>query len=70
MCKMQGLNERGKGGTIPRSPNHCEGGEKSQKCHKYFLQYSKYASERFEHGGAKPYFLPQVPFNLVTPLVR
>jgi len=49
----------GKGGTITRAPNHygdaeslrgrwmtAEGVEKAQNCHKYFLQYSAFASER------------------------
>jgi len=35
----QGRNKgRGKGGAIPRAPNHYWGAEKSQQCHKYFLQ--------------------------------
>jgi len=50
---------RGKGGTIPQTPIHyggaeslqgrritAGGAEKSQQCHKYFLQYSKVAFER------------------------
>jgi len=28
------------------APNHCGGVEKPQQCHKYFLQYSTFASER------------------------
>ena len=49
-CK--GRQRGGKGGTIPRAPNHCGGrmtagdAEKSQQCHKYFLQYSTFASAR------------------------
>jgi len=56
---MQGRNEGGKGRTIPRAPIHYGGAEslrgrritaggteKSQQCHKYFLQYSKCAFER------------------------
>jgi len=55
----RGVTRRGKGGTIPRAPIHYEGAEslqgcritaggaeKSQQCHKYFLQYSKFAFER------------------------
>ena len=51
----------GKGGAIPRAPNHyggaeslrrrritAEGAEKSQQCHKYLLQYSTFASDRFQ----------------------
>ena len=36
----------GKGSTIPRAPNQYEGAIKSQQCHKYFLQYRTFASER------------------------
>jgi len=28
------------------APNNCRGAEKSQQCHKHFLQYSKFAFER------------------------
>jgi len=56
----QGRNEMGgKRGTIPWAPIHyvaagslqgrritAGGAEKSQQCHKYFLQYSKFAFER------------------------
>ena len=35
-----------RGGIIPRAPNHCGCVEKSQRCHKYFLQYSTFATER------------------------
>jgi len=56
---QQGRNEGGKGGAIPRTPNHsgvaeilhgapndCGGAKKSQQCHKHLLQYSIFASER------------------------
>jgi len=56
---QQGRNEEGKAGAIPRAPNHsggaeilreapndCRGAKKSQQCHKYFLQYSTFASEK------------------------
>jgi len=51
---IQGRNEGGKGVTIPRAPNHYGRG-KIPKFHKYFLQYSAFASEKtcFEHEGAK-----------------
>jgi len=39
----QGRNE---GGTIPRAPNYYVGVAKSQQFHKYFLQYSTFASEK------------------------
>jgi len=59
----RGVTSGGKGGTIPWAPIcygsteslrgrriSAEAAEKSQQCHKYFLQYSKFAIER-----------PQVP---------
>ena len=55
----RGVTTTCKGGAIPRAPSHCGGAkslrghrmgaggtEKSQQCHKYFLQYSIFASER------------------------
>jgi len=44
--------------------------EKSQQRHKYFLQYSTFASERHEvqTWGRQTCFLPRAPSNLVTPL--
>ena len=47
------------------------GAEKSQQCHKYFLQYSKFGSENAQvrPRGPKTCFLPRAPSNLVTPLV-
>ena len=44
--------------------------EKSQQCHKYFLEYSTFASERpqFRTVGRQTCFLPLAPCNLVTPL--
>jgi len=80
----QGRNEGGKGGTIPRAPIHyggaesmrgrlitAGGAEKSQQCHKFFLQYCKFAFERtkIRPWGAKLVFSPRAPFNLVTPLL-
>ena len=71
-CYGQGRNEGGsKRGTISRAPNHYRGGErlrvaeKSQQCHKYFLQYSSGLhllpkDLRFEHGGAKLVSCPVV----------
>jgi len=79
----QGRNEGGKGGTIPRAPIHyggadmllgrrmtAGGAEKSQQCHKYFLQYSKFSFERtpVRPRGRQICFLPRAPSNLVTPL--
>ena len=61
---------RNKGGTIPRAPNHYERAEQSQQCHKCFLQYSTFASERpqVRTWGHQTYFLPWEPSNLVMPL--
>jgi len=44
--------------------------EKSQQCHKYFLQYSTFASERpqVQTWGRQTCFLPRAPSNLVAPL--
>jgi len=46
------------------------GAEKSQKCHKCFLQYSTFASERpqLRRWGHQTCFLPRAPSNLVTSL--
>jgi len=56
---IQGRNEGCKEGTIPRAsnhhggveslqgvPNHCGGAKKTQNCHKYYVQYCTFASER------------------------
>jgi len=61
---------RNEGGTIPRAPNHCGVAEKPQQCHKYFLQYSTFVSERSQVRiwGRQTCFLSRAPFNLVTPL--
>ena len=71
LCYKQGRNEGGKGGAIPRAPSHYGGAEKSQRCHKYFLQYSTFASERpqFRTWGCQTCFLARAAPNLVTPLV-
>jgi len=47
------------------------GAEKSQQCHKYFLQCSTFTSERSQvrTWGRQTCFLPRAPSNLVTPLV-
>jgi len=53
----QGRNEGGKGGAKSqwRRRMAAGGAEKSQRCHKCFLQHSTFASKdlSFEHGGAK-----------------
>jgi len=73
---QQGRNERGKGYAIPRAPNHsgapndCGSAKKSQQCHKHFLQYSTFASERphAQTWGRQTCFLRRAPSILVTPL--
>ena len=66
----------GQGGAITRAPNNCGGRqmtawgvEKSQQCHKYFLQYSTFASERpqVRTWERQNCFLPWAPPNHVTP---
>ena len=53
------------------APNHCGGTVKSQKCHKHFLQYNKFASERDQvrTWGCQTCFMSRAPSNLVTPLL-
>jgi len=53
LWRKQGRNDVGQGGTIPQAQNNCRGrqmsvggAEKSQQFHKYFLQCSKFPSER------------------------
>jgi len=69
-CWHRGVTTGSKGGTIPRAPNHCGEHRKSQPFHKYFLQYSKFPSERPQvwTWGRQTCFLPRAPSNLVTPL--
>jgi len=68
-----------KGGTIPHAPNHCggrriitAGGEKSQKCRKFFLQHSKIASERAQvrTWGRQTCFLPRRHLPTLSPGVN
>jgi len=44
--------------------------EKSQQCHKYFLQYTTFASERHQvrTWGRQTCFLSRAPSSLVAPL--
>jgi len=64
-----GRNEGCKGEQFPGpqitmgAPNHCGGTIKSQQCHKYFLQYGTFASERAQvrTWGRQTSFLPQAP---------
>jgi len=75
---IQGRNKRVQGGAIPRAPKSvwgrrmtAWGAENFQQCHKYCLQYSKFASIRpqIQMWGRQIWFLPRTPSNLVTPLV-
>jgi len=68
-----------RGGEIPRALIHCKGAEKSQQCHKHFLQYSKLAFKRtdltigapnFDHGGAEFAFCPGRHLNLLRPCLK
>ena len=78
--QSQGRNE---GGTIPRAPNHyggaeslraapndCAGAKKCKHCHKYFLQYSTFASLRpqIRTWGRQICFFFRALSNLVTAL--
>jgi len=72
----QGRNDGwGKGAQLPGRriimgvPNHCGGAEKSQQFHNYFLQYSKFPSERphVRTWGRQTCFLPRTQSNLVHP---
>jgi len=49
----------------------AEGTKRCQNCHKYFLQYSTFASEtpQVRTWGRQTCFLPWAPSNLVTPLI-
>jgi len=57
----QGVTRGARGSQFPErrvtmvAPNQCGGALKSQQCHKHFLQYSKFASEKpqFRTWGAK-----------------
>ena len=64
----QGVKRRGKGGAIPRAPNHCGGGKKSQS-HKHFLQYNTLLARdlRFKHGGAKFVSCPRRYLTSLSP---
>ena len=70
----QGRNDGGKGGrnSIMGAPHHCGGAEKSQQFHKYFLQYSKFPSERHQvrTWERQTCLLSRAPSYLVTPLAR
>jgi len=71
LLSLSERNEGEKRGTIPRSPNYYVCSEKSQQCHKYFLQHSTFTSERLQvrTWECQTCFLPRAPSNLVTPLV-
>jgi len=78
---QQGRNRGDKGGAIPPAPDHSVGTEilrgrrmivgvpkSPQQCHKHFLQYSTFSSERpqVRTWGCQTCFLPGALFVLVT----
>ena len=73
---IQRRNEGGQGTMLRGAEsmlgalNDCGGTEKSQKCHKYFLRYRTFASERpqVRTWGWQICSLPQLPSNLVMSL--
>jgi len=72
-----GRSEGGKRSKIPRLPNPygCQitagSAIKPRQCHKYFFQYSAFASERSQvwRWGRQTCFLPRAPSNLVALLL-
>ena len=52
------------------APNACGGAKKSKQCHKHFLQYSTFSSERpqVRTWGRQTCFLSRAPSILVMPL--
>jgi len=48
----------------------AKGAEKSPQYHRYFIQYSAFASERLQVRtlGRQTWLLPRGPSNLITPL--
>ena len=62
---------RGKGAQFPGRRITAAGAEKSEQCHKYFLQYSAvqlFSKDLFPTWGRQTYFLLRAPSNLVTPM--
>jgi len=51
------------------APNDCRAAEKSQQCHKHFLQYAIFTSKisQVRTWGRQTCFLHRAPSNLVTP---
>jgi len=52
------------------APNDCRVAEKSQQCHKHFLQYTTFTSKisQVRTWGRQTCFFPRAPSNLVMPL--
>jgi len=78
---LHGCHEGGKGAQFPGDRITMEtslwrrritawGAEKSQQCHKYFLQYSTFASEKPDSNsvGGELLLAPGAIYNLITPL--
>ena len=71
ICKDLARGSQFLGGqTTMGVPTHCGGRQTSQQCHKYFLQFSTFASKRpqVRTRGHQTCFLPRAPSNFVTPL--
>jgi len=71
-CTDQGPNEGGQEGNNSPRAESLRGAEKSSKYHKYFLQFSIFASERSQVRTwvRQTYFLSRAPSNLVTSLAQ
>jgi len=68
LCSNHGRNVRDKGAQFPGRRITAEGNQKSQQCHKYFLQCNTFASKRSQvpTWGRQTCFLPRAPSNLAT----
>jgi len=66
----QGRKERGKGAQFPWHQS-LGGAENSQQCHKYFLQYNTFTSERAQvrKWGRQTCFLTRAPSKLGSSLL-
>jgi len=67
---VRGVTREGKGAQFPGRRITAGGATKSQQCHKYFRQYSTFASEihQVRTRGRQTCFLARVPSSLITPL--
>ena len=69
ITKIQVWSGALRGGNCPGVESLREDAEKSQQCHKCFLQYSRFTSERHQvrTRGHQTCFFPRAPSILVTP---